>query len=87
MKLACKDRTFAMGEVTGHPAHSLKGGSRPMQTAIADWRPVTQGTIQGEIWSARCGESFKAPLADVAVAQPAAAPAPAPAKPAETPHP
>lgn len=85
MKLACNDRTFAMGEVTGHTAHSLKGGSRPMQTATADWRPVTLGTIQGEIWSARCSADFKPPLADVATGQPqpAAAP-PKPVAPAAT---
>lgn len=82
MKLACKDRTFAMGEVTGHPAHSLKGGSRPMQTATTEWRPVTQGTIQGEIWNARCAPDFKPPLADVAAVQPApAAAAPKPVTP------
>lgn len=84
MKLACKDRTFAMGEVTGHPAHSLKGGSRPMQTATTEWRPVTPGTIQGEIWNARCAPDFKPPLADLAVVQPPPAPVAAALKPVTT---
>jgi hypothetical protein len=89
MKLACKDRTFSMGEVTAHTARNLKGESRSIQTALAGWNPVTPGTMQGQIWNARCGGDFKSPLAAAApIATPPKsepAPAPAVAKPAPTP--
>jgi hypothetical protein len=83
MKLACKDRTFSMGEVTAHSGRNLKGESRPIQTALTGWNPVTPGTMQGQIWNARCGGDFKAPLSDALKPAPAAptAPAPAPARP------
>ncbi|HEX5380305.1 MAG TPA: SPOR domain-containing protein, partial [Phenylobacterium sp.] len=83
MKLACADRTFSMGEVTGHAARNLRGEGRPIQTAAATWTPVTQGTIQGEIWKARCDKDFKAPLGSTSVKapQPAAAAAAPPARP------
>lgn len=98
MKLACKDRTFSMGEVTAHTARNLKGQSRPIQTALAGWNPVTPGTMQGQIWNARCGDGFRAPLGDAPKPAPAppmtAAPAPAspplvapPTKPEPTPAP
>jgi hypothetical protein len=90
MKLACKDRTFSMGEVTAHTARNLKGDSRPIQTALTGWNPVTPGTMQGQIWNARCGGDFKAPLADsprpAAAAPMTAAPAPA-SPPAASPPP
>ena len=85
MKLACKDQTFSMGEVTGYGARNLKGQGKPIQTAIVGWKPVTPGTMQGEIWSARCGKDFTPPLAPVAAQTRAAAPqakAPAPTAPA-----
>jgi hypothetical protein len=63
MKLACKDHTFSMGEVTAHTGRNLKGETRPIQTALAGWNPVTPGTMQGQIWSARCSGDFKTPLA------------------------
>jgi hypothetical protein len=82
MKLACKDRTFSMGEVTAHTGRNLKGETRPIQTALAGWNPVTPGTMQGQIWSARCDGDFKAPLAQTSKPMPAPAPAsPPPATP------
>jgi hypothetical protein len=76
MKLACADRTFSMGEVTAHAARNLKGETKPIQTALAGWNPVTPGTMQGQIWSARCGGDFTPPLAEPS--RPAAQAAPSP---------
>ena len=65
VKLACKDRTFSMGEVTGYPDRNMQGEGRAIQTAMVNWTPVTPGTIQGEIWKARCDKDFKGgPLAN-----------------------
>ncbi len=63
MKLDCKGQAFSMGEVTGHTGRNLKGEARPIQTALVGWKPVTPGTMQGEIWNARCGKDFRPPLA------------------------
>lgn len=90
MKLACKDHTFSMGEVTGYAARNLKGEGRPIQTALVGWKPVTAGTMQGEIWNARCGTDFKAPLAAAKATAAPAAPLPSPpraATPVATPKP
>lgn len=84
MKLACKDRTLAMGEVTGHAARNLMGDGRSIQTAQG-WRPVVAGTMQGEIWAARCDKDFVGPL--VAGASKAPAPTATPPQLAVTPTP
>lgn len=71
MKLACKDRTLAMGDVTGHAARNLMGDGHSIQTAQG-WRPVVAGTMQGEIWAARCDKDFVGPLVGGAAKTPAA---------------
>ena len=67
IKLGCADRTVLVGAATGHTQRNLLGDGRAIEVSgQGGWKPVQEGTIQGQIWSARCDRSFVPPLADIA---------------------
>ena len=64
IKLACHDRTVSVGEATGHAQRNLLGEGHAVEVTGQGWKPVAEGTMQGQIWSARCDKDFKPPLAE-----------------------
>jgi hypothetical protein len=80
IKLACADRAVSVGEATGHMQRNLLGEGRPVEVIAQGWKPVIEGTMQEQIWNARCSKTFKPPLMgqDVRLSPPIPIPARAP---------
>jgi len=80
IKLDCAGRSASVGEATGHAQRNLLGEGHPVEVTAKGWKPVVEGSMQGQIWRARCDRTFTQPLAadEVKPPPPAAAPAPAP---------
>jgi hypothetical protein len=62
IKLACADRAVSVGEATGHTQRNLLGEGRPVEVIAQGWKPVIEGTMQEQVWNARCSKTFKPPL-------------------------
>ena len=67
IKLGCAERTVLVGAATGYTQRNLLGEGRAIEVSgQGGWKPVQEGTVQGQIWSARCDKAFAPPLADIA---------------------